>query len=66
MKRAAALAALLVAALALSGCGETLQERAENREACESLGGTYVEYQSGWTYTYSDWDCNLSTKEGSE
>lgn len=51
-----------VALLTLTGCGETLEERAANRDQCESLGGEYVEHRSGWTHEYSGWNCDLSTE----
>lgn len=45
----------------LTGCNETLEERAQNRDQCEALGGTYVEMINGFDYTYRDWRCELDT-----
>lgn len=54
---------LALALLGLTGCGETLEQRAENKRICEEAGGVYSETISGWTYEYSGWNCDLSTKE---
>lgn len=43
-------AAVLIAGaalLTLSGCGETWEELAENKERCEALGGTYEQWVDG-------------------
>lgn len=53
----------ILVSVSLTGCGESLSERVENRDMCEKAGGEYVEYVNNLTYTYQDWDCNLSTKE---
>lgn len=59
-KKLFALVLLVSLALALSACGaDSLEQRAKNRELCESAGGEYIEHVNGFTYTYSHWNCNL-------
>lgn len=63
MRKLIAIPLLALALLSLTGCGETLEERAENKRICEEQGGVYTEGINGFTYTYRDWNCDLSTKE---
>ncbi len=60
-RTATVLAVIVTGALTLTGCGETLEERAHNRDVCEANGGIYTESISGWTYEYNGWNCDLST-----
>lgn len=61
MKRWAAVLAIL-AALALTGCGRSLEQRVEDRNACEKVGGTYEEWTGGDLVQRGV--CDLSTKTG--
>lgn len=63
MKKLIAIPLLALALLSLTGCGETLEQRAENKRICEEQRGVYSETISGWMYEYSGWNCDLSTKE---
>lgn len=58
-RRIVLVAVALVAMLSLTGCGETLEERIANRDACEAAGGRYVEMVNGFTGKYRDWVCWL-------
>lgn len=57
------LALVTAGALTLTGCGETLEERIANRDACEGAGGSYHETINAYWHTYQGWYCILSTKE---
>lgn len=61
-KKAVVAALAVMAALGLAGCGESISERVENKSACESAGGVYIEYVNGFDYSYRDWFCDLSTE----
>lgn len=57
----AAVLGLGLAALALTGCNETITERVEAKTQCESAGGKYYEYTSFiGTYWYNN--CILNTR----
>ena len=58
---AAATAIAAFMALGLTGCGETFDERVDNKAKCEAAGGEYVELINGWTYEYAGWRCDLDT-----
>lgn len=63
MKKMLAAAGILVLALGLSGCGESLEERIANKEKCHDAGGVYVELTSGLDYSYRDWRCDLGDSQ---
>lgn len=42
---------------------DELEERAQNRQACEDLGGEYHELKNGLTNTFTWWECDLSSRE---
>ena len=63
MKKTLAAAGILVLALGLSGCGESLEQRIANKEACHEAGGEYVEMTNGWDFQYRDWRCDLGDNQ---
>ena len=59
MRKKLAVAGILLLALGLTGCGESLEERIANKEKCHEAGGVYVEMTGGLDYSYRDWRCDL-------
>lgn len=55
----AAIIGILMIIFALTGCGETLSERAAAKEECESFGGSYKEHINGFNYDYWYYTCHI-------
>lgn len=61
MKRLAAVSIAAVLILALTGCGETWEELAQNKERCEKLGGEFQQWLDGFNNPYSY--CNFDEQK---
>lgn len=53
MKRITTVLIAAVLALLLTGCGETWEELAQNKERCEKLGGEFQQWLDGFNNPYS-------------